>query len=100
MADAFWRWDDVDGVQLLRCSPLEAIPRVAHAFSSRTASGDTGFDLGPADGESPAVRERHYFVLQNLTVWPPPLLRRRICRFDLRDAHRDIGRPFRFRHAV
>jgi len=58
MADAFWRWDDVDGGQLLRCSPLEAIPRVAHAFSSRTASGDTGFDLGPADGESPAVRER------------------------------------------
>ena len=58
MGDASWRWDDVDGVKLLRCAPLDGIPRVAHAFSSRIASGDAGFDLGPADGGQPAIRER------------------------------------------
>ena len=58
MAEAGWRIEDVDDVRLLRCEALEAIPGLAHAFSTRIADGRSDFDLGPAEGEAPDVRTR------------------------------------------
>jgi hypothetical protein len=58
MIDAAWRMDEVDGVRLLRCTAIESIPGIAHAFSTRVASGSADFDLGPAERESPIVRAR------------------------------------------
>ena len=53
MTASRWRLDDVLGVRLARCTALEAVPRVAHAFSTRIAFGRTDFDLGNAGAATP-----------------------------------------------
>jgi polyphenol oxidase len=57
-APAGWRLDPVDGLLLLRCEALEAVPGLAHAFSTRIADGGDGFDLGPADPTGSAFESR------------------------------------------
>lgn len=47
-----WRAETVDGLTLLRCELLAAVPGVAHAFSTRAADGAGDFDLGRADSAS------------------------------------------------
>jgi YfiH family protein len=53
-----WRLDEVDGVLLLRTTAIEAHPGIAHAFSTRIASGRSDFDLGPAEGATREVVDR------------------------------------------
>jgi len=55
--DAF-RLEDVAGVRIARCEALAAVPGVAHAFSTRVASGRSDFDLGAAGDVSPDVAGR------------------------------------------
>jgi YfiH family protein len=52
-----WRLEEKEGITLARCGAIEAIPGVAHAFSTRLAHGRSDFDLGSVedrggDGES------------------------------------------------
>lgn len=64
MSEAGWRLEDVEGVGLVRCAAIEAVPGVAHAFSTRRAFGSSRFDLGRADDESAAVVARRRLFLQ------------------------------------
>jgi YfiH family protein len=68
VSDAGWRLEDIEGTCLLRCEALESIPGIAHAFSTRIASGRADFDLGPADGESPEVRARRRSFLRAAAI--------------------------------
>jgi len=43
-----WYLDRRHGLQLARCRPLDGIPGVAHACSTRQADASAPFDLGPA----------------------------------------------------
>jgi len=58
MTGSCWHLEEVGGVRLVRCAGLEAIPGVAHAFSTRLAFGRSDFDLGPVqeDSEAPGSR--------------------------------------------
>ena len=58
MRVAGWRLADVSGVTLLRCLAIEAIPGVAHAFSTRRTPEGAGFDLGRADDRDESFRTR------------------------------------------
>jgi len=62
--DAGWRLDESEGVRLLRCEALCSVPGIAHAFSTRIASGSADFDLGPAENESREVRTRRRSFLR------------------------------------
>ena len=77
MTEAGWRLEETDGVRLLRCKALESIPGIAHAFSTRVASGRADFDLGPAEGESPEVRTRRkrFLSAAGIDAQRPVLLR-------------------------
>jgi len=77
VTEAGWRLEEIDGVRLLRCTALESIPGIAHAFSTRVASGRSDFDLGPAEGESPEVRMRRATFLRaaGIDAQRPVLLR-------------------------
>jgi len=77
VTDPVWRLEEVDGVCLLRCAAIEAIPGVAHAFSTRSAFGRTDFDLGPAssDGRDPRSRRAVFFRAAGLGAAQPAILR-------------------------
>lgn len=64
MGAAAWRLDEIDGVLLLRSAAIEAHRGIAHAFSTRIASGRTDFDLGPAEGASREVVDRRAAFLR------------------------------------
>ena len=53
-----FRLEDRNGLRLARCEALDAIPGVAHAFSTRVAFGRADFDLGPAGEIAPEVAYR------------------------------------------
>jgi len=53
-----WRLEEADGVRLMRCAAFDAIPRVAHAFSTRLAFGRADFDLGPVASDALAPVSR------------------------------------------
>jgi YfiH family protein len=72
-----FRLVDEGGVRLARCEALDAIPGIAHAFSTRVAHGRSDFDLGPA-GEAPpevSARRRAFWSAAGLSGAPPPILR-------------------------
>lgn len=74
MTEDRWRLDEVDGVLLLRCTAIEAHPRVAHAFSTRIAFGRTDFDLGSAEGREARARRVAFFLAAGLGgAHPAPL---------------------------
>jgi len=77
VSETGWRLEDVEGVRLLRCAPLEAVPGVSHAFSTRVASGRADFDLGPADGASPDVvaRRRRFLSVAGIDAAQPSVLK-------------------------
>jgi polyphenol oxidase len=58
VAEGVWRLDVIDGLTLARCEALDAIPGIAHAFSTRVALGRAVFDLGSAGDESAEVNAR------------------------------------------
>jgi hypothetical protein len=58
VAGSGWRFDDVDGVRLLRSAALGEVPGTAHAFSTRIGHGRADYDLGPADGARREVSAR------------------------------------------
>lgn len=58
MSSADWRLDEVEGVLLARCIPLEGVAGIVHAFSTRVALGQSDFDLGPAEREDDSVLQR------------------------------------------
>ena len=64
MGSAAWRLDEIDGVLLLRCAPIEAHRGIAHAFSTRIASGRADFDLGPAESATREVVDRRAAFLR------------------------------------
>jgi hypothetical protein len=53
-----WRIETVQGVTLARCGGLEAVPGIAHAFSTRRWDQRDDFDLGDAGAMGHEVRER------------------------------------------
>jgi len=58
-----FRLEDVGGVRIVRCEALEDLRGIAHAFSTRVASGRSDFDLGPAaDPPAEIVARREAFV--------------------------------------
>ena len=59
-----WRLEDVDGVRLVRCAALEDVSGLAHAFSTRIADGGHDFNLGPADDDGHAARQRRRTFLR------------------------------------
>jgi len=67
-----WRLDEVDGVTFVRCAALEAIPGVAHAFSTRLAFGRADFDLGPVENETFAPGSRCEAFLRAAGLGPAP----------------------------
>jgi hypothetical protein len=77
VTEAVWRLQQVDGVRLLRCIAIEAIPRVAHAFSTRIAFGRADFDLGSPGSDAPDPRSRtaSFFRAAGLGDAQPALLR-------------------------
>jgi YfiH family protein len=58
VSEAGWRLEDVEGVRLVRCAAIEAVPGAAHAFSTRLAFGGARFDLGRADDATFDIRAR------------------------------------------
>jgi len=53
--------EETDGLLVVHCRALGAVPGIAHAFSTARADGATRFDLGTAESADPAVlagRER------------------------------------------
>lgn len=52
MSPGGWRLELVDGILLIRCVPLLAVPSLAHAFSTRVGDGGPCFDMGPARARS------------------------------------------------
>lgn len=77
MTESVWRLVEVDGVLLIRCAAIEAIPSVAHAFSTRIAFGRTDFDLGPAGSDARDLRSRSvaFFRAAGLGAAQPAMLR-------------------------
>lgn len=69
--------EDAAGVRLVRCGPLAAVPGIAHAFSTRIAGSDRGFDLGGAGDASPTVaaRRRAFLAAAGVAAPRPALLR-------------------------
>ena len=58
-----FRLEDVEGVRIVRCEALEGLPGIAHAFSTRVASGRSDFDLGPgSDPPAEIVARRASFL--------------------------------------
>jgi YfiH family protein len=58
---ASWRLEERDGILAIRSVILDAIPSLAHGFTTRRADGGDGFDAGgadPADLRSAAARRR------------------------------------------
>jgi YfiH family protein len=53
-----WSLEEVGGISLVRCAAFDAIPGVAHAFSTRLAFGRRDFNLGPVENDSVAPRSR------------------------------------------
>ena len=68
---------DVDGLRIARCDALDAIPGIAHAFSTRVAHGRSDFDLGPAGDGPPEVSSRRAALCRaaGLGGASPPVLR-------------------------
>ena len=77
MDGSLWRVEVVRDVSLVSCAALAEIAGVAHAFSTRIEAGIPDFDLGPAEGESAAVRDRRRRFLEaaGLGGRPLPILR-------------------------
>lgn len=65
MAESMWRLEDAGGVRVARCAAIEAVPGVAHAFSTRVAFGRNDFDLGPAVSDASLVRSRREAFLRS-----------------------------------
>jgi YfiH family protein len=76
VSEALWRLDEVDGVRLARCSAIEGIPGVAHAFSTRIAFGRTDFDLGAgSEPQGRGSRTAAFLRASGLGDAKPALLR-------------------------
>lgn len=69
-----WRLGGVDGVHVARSAAIDAIPGVAHAFSTRVAFGRTDFDLGPAIDDDGEVRFRRAAFLRAAGFGSAPAL--------------------------
>ena len=71
-----FRLEDVAGIRIVRCEALEAIPGIAHAFSTRVAHGRSDFDLGPAGEVLPEVEARRAAFCAGAGLFGvPPVLR-------------------------
>jgi YfiH family protein len=86
---AAWRLDEIDGVLLLRSAAIEAHRGIAHAFSTRIASGRADFDLGPAEG---ATRRAAFFRTAGFGAAEPVILRQ-VHGAVLVDAVSGLDRP-------
>ncbi len=77
MNDDGFRLAEAGGLRLARCSALDDLPGVAHAFSTKRGPGDVPFDLGAVDEGSPEMRERRALWMQacGLPRQRPTLLR-------------------------
>jgi YfiH family protein len=77
VAEDVWGLHEVDGVRLVRCAALDAVPRIAHAFSTRIAFGRTDFDLGSpgSDGHDPRSRIASFLRAAGLGEAQPAFLR-------------------------
>lgn len=94
MTAAGWRLDEVDGVLLLRSTAIEAHSGVAHAFSTRIASGRTDFDLGPAEDATRGARNRRAAFLRAAGFGAAePLILRQVHGAVIIDASAGHGRP-------
>lgn len=89
-----WRLEDRSGITLVRCQAIEAIPGVAHAFSTRVAFGRTDFDLGPAeDATGEAVDRRAAFLGAAGFGAAEPSILRQVHGADIVDAIPGLDRP-------
>jgi len=61
---AAWRLERRGGVHLIRCAPLEYVPGVVHAFSTRHGDGGAAFDLGSHDDPRAEVGARRVAFLE------------------------------------
>jgi YfiH family protein len=72
-----WLLEVVSGLTLARCGGLLGLGAIAHAFSTRQADGNAGFDLGPPDRDDDLIedRRRRFCAAAGLKERPPLILR-------------------------
>jgi YfiH family protein len=77
LLDSGWGFKDVGGIRFLTSAALDALPRIAHAFSTRVAFGDTAFDLGGSadDGDEMRSRRTAFMRAAGLGEAQPAILR-------------------------
>ena len=71
-----WKIEQHNGLTIVRCRPLERVPGVGHAFSTRRADGAADFDLGAATDEGAPWegRRRRLAAAAGLEGRPPVVL--------------------------
>jgi YfiH family protein len=82
---------DGGGVRVARCDALDAIPGIAHAFSTRVAHGRSDFDLGPAGEVPPEVSSRRAAFCRAAGVAGTPAVLRQLHGTTLVEGGGGVG---------